>query len=132
MEEDPFTRNQAPAPLPVQTSEDVVMQPAAPAEEAGANPASSAEGEPEVVTHEGTVALGGLAKTLTEPDKARLKAIKRDGRKPKEALENPKPKGGRGHFRKQIRSQLAQSGKLNATPQMSAEQKRLRHRKRKK
>jgi len=132
VEEDPFTRSQTPAPPPVQSGEDVVTQSAAPDKGAHVNPASVAEAEPKDVTHEGTVALSGLAKALTEPEIARLKAIKRDGRKPKEALENPRPKGGRGHFRKQIRSQLAQSGKLNATPPMSAEQRRLRHRKRKK
>lgn len=58
------------------------------------------------------------------------RAVDRSGRKPKGAVK--KPKGGKGHFSKQLKSQLTASGKLNANPPMSEEQKRARRRKRKK
>lgn len=57
---------------------------------------------------------------------------KPDGKKSKEKLaQGPTPKGGKGHFKKQLRNQLAQSGKLNASEPMAPEQRRLRRRKRK-
>jgi hypothetical protein len=78
--------------------------------------------------------IGKLA--TAETAKAVQKAaIRRDGRKPKAALEakveNPTPKGGRGNFHKHLRTQLTRSGKINAKEALPTEQKRLRKRKRK-
>lgn len=90
-------------------------------------PVRAEAAEADALVAEADVALDATAKLREQ-----RAAIRRDGRKPKAVLENPTPKGGRGHFSKQIKSQLSHSGKLNATPPMSAEQKRLRRRKRKK
>ena len=92
----------------------------------GAEQSEAPEGQVEA-----QLILDGVAQ-ITQSRKAQLAAIRRDGRKPKEALENPKPKGGRGHFKQHLKTQLAQSGKLNAKKPMPAEQRRLRKRKRKK
>ena len=84
----------------------------------------------EVQSSEAGLVLDALAE-VSVTRKAQLAAIRRDGRKPKAALENPQPKGGRGHFKQHLKTQLSQSGKLNAKKPMPPDQKRLRKRKRK-
>lgn len=76
----------------------------------------------------GFIALEHTPQTLPEPAMPK-QPIDRSGRKPKDAVR--KSKGGKGHFSKQIKSQLTASGKLNATPPMPPEQKRARRKKRK-
>lgn len=77
----------------------------------------------------------GVNHTLIDEDtpptapQAPKKHTDRSGRKPKGAV--PRPKGGKGHFSKQIKSQLVASGKLNATPPMPEDQRRARRKKRK-
>lgn len=83
------------------------------------------------IAHETASKLGesGLVAATGDKD-IKPRVVDRSGRKPKGAVK--KPKGGKGHFSKQLKSQLTASGKLNANPPMSEEQRRARRRKRKK
>jgi len=67
----------------------------------------------------------------TQTGKARTQKKPND-EQPEDLAEVPvKPRGGRGHYKKVLRTNLAQTGKLNSKKKMSPEQKRLRRRKRK-
>lgn len=84
----------------------------------------------EAINESTAVDLGmiGLTEVVQPPTKK--VHVDRSGKKPKGTI--IKPKGGRGHFAKHLKTQLSASGKLNANPPMSPEQKRIRRKKRKK
>lgn len=110
-------------------------------------PATPISGQPEglpeipqtqkVGAEAGALAVGYTREEADEPhsvdgppaDIPPKQPVDRSGKKPKGAIK--KPKGGTGHFSKHLKTQLAQSGKLNATPPMSDAQRRARRKKRK-
>lgn len=81
-----------------------------------------------------TVLQGAVSEGTTEPIDSPPTVHKRKAGKHKGTVPpppTPKPaKQGRGHPMKQTKAHLSQMGKLNARQPMSAEQKRLRRKKR--